>query len=683
MPRIALFFALALTAFAAEKVEILRDDFGVPHIFAKTAPGAAYASGYVQAEDRLEDLIRNLRKAQGTMSEAFGPEHYRHDYLQRMWAHTRVAKEHYKELPQSIRAIIEAYCAGINKYAEEHPKELPEWGFKVEPWMIVAYSRYTIWNWHRDDATADMRRGGIELDPIPYLGSNEMLIAPSRTKDKAVIAVIDPHLSWYGETRYYEMRVYAPESGIAWSGGTRLGLPFPTLGHGNYVSVAMTTGGPDTGDAFIEEIANGKYKFKGEWRPLTLVQERINVKDGARVVAKDITIEYTHHGPVWAHKDGKAYSMATPYHTEFRLLEQALAMTTSKNLAEMKKALAMRQYMAQNIMVGTVDGDIYYIRNGRVPKRPPGCDPSKPMPGTGECEWEGIHPTDDLVQITNPAQGSMQNCNISPFVMMKDSPLIPERWAVHPYLYNAGRTPAHQRAAMTLEQLASATDLTLDRAVTLAFSTEVYKAETWQARIVKIVGKLRAGPETEFTKLITGWNRRSDADSRGALAYYLFKMSLGDAETSAALEPPDNLSDDRVRAAIQKAHQRMDTEFPINATYGTYFRVGREGAPKNYPVGGGSLREAGMAVPRAISFQKRGNVMVGQGGQTSTQIVQLTRPPKSFMIIPLGESDHPDSPHFDDQARELFSKGRAKSTFFADRKELEKGHVKSRKELVF
>jgi acyl-homoserine lactone acylase PvdQ len=85
--------------------------------------------------------------------------------------------------------------------------------------------------------------------------------------------------------------------------------------------------------------------------------------------------------------------------------------------------------------------------------------------GTGECEWEGIHPTEDLVQITNPSQGYMQNCNISPFVMMKDSPLIPERWAVHPYLYNAGRTPAHQRAAMTLEQLAAATDLTLDRAV--------------------------------------------------------------------------------------------------------------------------------------------------------------------------------------------------------------------------
>src|SRR5258706_10311514 len=87
-------FLLAAPAFA-EKVEILRDDFGVPHIFAKTAPGAAYASGYAQAADRLEELVRNMRKSQGTMSEAFGQDWYRHDYLQRMWQHTRVAKEHY------------------------------------------------------------------------------------------------------------------------------------------------------------------------------------------------------------------------------------------------------------------------------------------------------------------------------------------------------------------------------------------------------------------------------------------------------------------------------------------------------------------------------------------------------------------------------------------------------------
>jgi len=185
-------------------------------------------------------------------------------------------------------------------------------------------------------------------------------------------------------------------------------------------------------------------------------------------------------------------------------------------------------------MVGTLDCDIFYIRNGRVPIRPKGCDPSRPQPGSGECEWLGLHPLEDLVQIANPPQGYMQNCNISPFVMMKDSPLVPEKWAEHPYLYNAGRTPPHQRAAMTLEQLAAARNLTLEDAVAMAFSTQVYKAETWQDRIRK------ADPNGAFAKMLVAWNRRSDAGSRAALAFYLFKMALG--EFGSALEPPDSMA---------------------------------------------------------------------------------------------------------------------------------------------
>jgi acyl-homoserine-lactone acylase len=663
---------LATATLTAEKVELLRDDFWVAHIYASTPAGAAFASGYAQAEDRLEELMRNYRKSEGIMAEAFGPEWYRHDVLQRMWGHRRVAEEHYGELNQHVRSIIEAYCAGVNKYIDEHPGELPSWGFRIKPWQVVAYSRYTIWSWHQNDAAADLKRAGIEPDPIPYLGSNEMLIAPFRTAAKAPIAVIDPHLSWYGETRYYEMRVYGGD--LAYSGGTRLGLPFPTLGHSKYVSIAMTTGGPDTGDTFEEEVANGKYKFKGEWRPLKVVHEKIGVKVGDRVDSKNVMIEYTHHGPTWAHKGGKAYSMATPYATEFRLIEQAWAMTTAKNLAEMKNALDMRQYMAQNIMVGTVDGDIFYIRNGRVPIRPKGCDPSKPQPGTGECEWLGIHPLEDLVQVTNPPQGYMQNCNISPFVMMKDSPLLPEKWAEHPYLYNAGRTPPHQRAAMTLEQLDAARNVSLQDVIGLAFSTQVYKAETWQERI------RTADPDSAFAKMLAGWNRRSDAGSRPALAFYVFKMALGN--DSSAIEPPASLTDDGIRTALHNAEQRLTTGFPPDAVYGTYFRVGREGSGRTFPVGGGSLREAGMATPRAIGFHQAGNEMVGQSGQTSTQIVLLKKPiPESYMIIPLGQSDHKESGHFDDQAEKLFSKAIAKPTFFMNRKELEK-HVTARKEWV-
>jgi acyl-homoserine lactone acylase PvdQ len=332
--------------------------------------------------------------------------------------------------------------------------------------------------------------------------------------------------------------------------------------------------------------------------------------------------------------------------------------------------------MAQNIMIATVDGDIYYVRNGRVPVRPNGCDPSRPMSGpAGACEWQGLHAFEDLVQIANPPQGYMQNCNTSPFNMMKDSPLVPENWAAHPYLYNDSRRPPSQRAAMVRDLLDAAHGVTAGQAIGIAFSPQVWHAELWQERI------RRAAPDHEVAKLIAGWNRRSDADSRPALAYYAFKIALGGA-AARATEPPDTLADEAIRTALDQAAQRLKSDFPADAVFGTVFRVGRKDATRTFPVGGGTLAEAGMATPRAISFSPRGKEMVGHTGQTSTQIVILTKPPQSYMVLPLGESDHPDSPHYDDQAEKLFSRSRAKSTYFLNRKELEK-HVTAKKSLSY
>jgi acyl-homoserine lactone acylase PvdQ len=227
---------------------------------------------------------------------------------------------------------------------------------------------------------------------------------------------------------------------------------------------------------------------------------------------------------------------------------------------------------------------------------------------------------------------------------------------------------------MTLEQLAAAKDVTVEQALGIAFSTEVYHADAWQERI------RQAGAVDEIGRTILDWNRRSDADSRGALAYYLFKMALG--ERSKVVEPPADLTHDDVRTALHKAGQQLQADFPPGATYGTLFRVGREGSARNWPVGGGTIAAAGMATPRAISFDKKDKIMLGRGGQTSTQIVVLTKPPQSWMVIPLGESDHTDSSHFDDQAEKLFSRGRVKPTYFMRREELER-HVSSVKELTY
>ncbi|HWQ32731.1 MAG TPA: penicillin acylase family protein [Blastocatellia bacterium] len=671
------------------QIEILRDEFGTPHIFAATLEDAAFAVGYAQAEDRLEELLRNYRKAEGTMSEAFGPEWFRHDWRQRAWQHAAISRQRWNDVSPKMRACIEAYQEGIRQFMREHPEQVPKWAPELHPAQVIALGRYIIWGWPEGEAAGDLKRAGIDPDPVAYRGSNEMLLAPSKTSLKVPYAVIDPHLGWYGEFRFYEVRIYAGDFAV--SGVSILGVPFPSLGHSKWCSVAMTTGGPDTSDVYEEEInpANPRqYKYDGQWREMTVRKEQIKVSDGGVMKTQEVEIEYTHHGPVVARRGGRAYAMAIPYFNEIGLTDQIYQMYTARNLTEMKKALSHLQLMAQNIMVGTTEGDIYYQRTGRVPVRPKGFDFSKPVPGnTSASEWKGIHPMEDLVQITNPPGGYMQNNNISPFAMMKDSPLVPEKYADRPYVYNDGRREPHQRAAMTLEQLHAAQNVTPEQMISIAFSPQVYKAEEWQARLKAAWEKGSSGTNghsadaTAVYNQIQNWNRRSDSDSTGALAFYAFKMSLPSKPEQTAVSVPATLTDEKLIEALDKAAQWLRSSFnSLEVPYGRYFRVGRTGG-KTYPVAGGTVAEAGMATPRAISYKKTGSEMVGQGGQTSTQIVILTKTPQSFTILPLGESDHPESGHWDDQAEKLFSQGRAKSTYFLNKAELLK-HVTARKTLT-
>ena len=672
---------------AAEEATLYRDEFGIPHVYAPTLESAAFAVGYAQAEDRLEELLKNYRRANGTMSEVFGPSNYRNDMIARIFRHEEISREKFGQLSAKMRAVIASYHAGIKYFMKEHPEQVPIWAQEIHPWDVVALGRYIIWGWPLGEAGGDLLRVGIQPDDVSYRGSNEMLIGPSRTARKVPIAVVDPHLSWYNEFRFYQIRIYAGDFNV--SGVSILGTPLPSLGHSRYCSIAMTTGAPDTSDVFEEELnpANTRqYRRDGEWKDLTVRKTRIGVKNDDKVEWKEAEIEYSHHGPIIAHKNGKGYAMAIPYFEEVGLTDQTYATMTARNLAEMKTALAQLQLMAQNVMVATVQGDIYYVRNGRVPIRAPGTDATRPISGSYSTnDWQGIHPFADLVQLENPPQAYMHNCNVTPFAMMRDSPMTPEQYSKHPYLYNASRNaPRHQRGDMMTELLATARDVTVETATDIAFSPQVYHADKWQERMQAVWSKASAQDKltdaAEVYDVIQKWNRRSDADSEGALAFYAFKKGLAE-EITRNVEPPSDLGDKEVFLALGKAAAWLKTNFgSVRVPYGKYFRVGREGGERTYPVGGGSVSEAGMATPRAISFNKVGKEMVGRGGQTSTQIVIMTDPPESYTIVPLGVSDHKESGHWDDQAERLFSKSRATPTYFMNRKELLK-HVTATKTL--
>jgi penicillin amidase/acyl-homoserine-lactone acylase len=674
----------------SEEITIYRDDFGIPNIFAPSEEGAAFGMGYAQAEDRLEELLKQYRRCEGTMAEAFGPEFLRDDYRQRLWRHRAVAEANYPKLPAHLRALIEAYQAGIKHYMNEHSEQVPGWAPPLAPWQIVALGRYIIWGWPEGDAGGDLERAGIKPDPVSARGSNQWVVTPSRTADGFALALIDPHLGWYGPFRFYEARLYGGDMALA--GMSIPGLPFSSLGHNRYCSVAMTTGGPDAADVYEEELnpTNPRqYKVDGAWRDLSVRQEVIRVKEGDQVKEHTFEIASTIHGPVVAHRAGKAYAMKLPYADEYRLIEQSYGMAKARNLAEMKKALSLLQLMEQNIMVATVEGDVFYVRNGRVPIRPPGYDWKRPVPGnTQASEWRGIHPFEDLIQLTNPWQGYLQNCNVSPEFMTRFCPLMPERYASRPYLYNPDN-PLHQRAATVLQLLDLNGRVTVRDAIDIAMSPLVYNAELWQARLVNAWQRADAvvkadAKAAKLYELIVRWNRREDPDSTGAIAYRFWKEQLGDKvrqSDRAGLPPPEQVTGEQLVHVLAAGAEALFRQWGrLEVSYGEVYRVGRAGSSRTWPVGGGSIH--GMSTPRAISFepQKDGRTFLAHGGQTSTQVVQLSNPPRSWTLLPLGESDHPSSKHWDDQAEKLFSPGKLKPTYFLDKEELLK-HVESTKVL--
>ena len=475
-----------LGASSAETVEILRDNFGTPHIFAQTFAGAAYAAGYAQAEDRSGALLRNLRGA-NLESAPLSPR---------------------------MQAIVQAFCAGINRYLSERGNATA-----VTPAMVLAFSRRAFMTIH---------------------GSNDILIGPTRSSSGSVIAILDPLSGYNDDGRPYEMRLYSADEQIALSGVAPPGVPFPLIGHSATLAIGWS-GSAETA------------------------------------------------GP--------------------QVLEQAWSMLTARTLREAQAALRMGQ-IPGTALIGTAQGEIY-DSSGRIPN---------------------------------------------------DGVLLQRRLV-----------PESESAARKV--LASQNTWPFGRAADLAFSTDVYKAETWQARLSKVA------PELPFVRMLTGWNRRSDATSTQALAFYLFKTALGNPE-AAALEPTDSLSNNRIRAALRKAQDQVETELPYRADYGTIFRIARDGASQSAPVGGGTVKDAGMITPRAISFEKRGAVTIATGGQTGTQVVELSSTPHSVSVLVPGESDSPESGHFDDQAAQLFSTGSSKPAYFGDRKELEK-HLSSKKALIF
>lgn len=689
------------------KIVVYRDTFGVPHLYADTSAQGFYAMGWAMAEDRLDELLKNYLRAMGEMSAAFGTEFLQDDLQARVWDHYAIAKANYGRIRPDVRTHLEMLARGINDYLEAHRAEVPAWWGErvVDAPMAVAFGRWFMWGWPLGQAIAELRAANVQPNLVAdFRSSNEWAIAPSRTALNAPILLIDPHLSWWGAQRFWEVRVHAGD----WhgSGFSLPGCPYVGLGHNDHVAWAMTTGGPDTADIYeltLNPDNPRQYQYDGAWRGL--IERVIELRVKGENEPRRMTVHASHHGPVVARKDSKAWVAKLSYADEVQFVEIFHYFNFARNITEFRQGLALNQVMPQNVMAADTDGNIYYERSGRVPVRPEGFDFFKPVDGsTSRTEWKGIHPADDHFHVLNPPQGYMQNCNIPPDVMMVGSPMTPDRKP--PYLFGeaGGRTSA--RGARAVQLLAGDNHVTLEKAQAIALDTGCYGFARWQEALAaadQVTGATykQDANYQNLLRSITTWDGRADAGSIAALHYYYWRQALlrmpekpaanlarklddfmaalgRGTKTPPALSEAEQQAMTRALAlaveTMQKNHGRFDVKF------GEVFRVGR--GDKSWPAGGGSQSDVGMETLRAIGFEpeRPDHTRWGRSGQTSTQVIVLGHPIRSWTQPPIGQSDRPDSPHFRDQAEKLFSQAKLKPTWYAKGELLQ--HVESRIELT-
>jgi acyl-homoserine-lactone acylase len=682
------------------KTVVYRDTWGVPHIYTPTVEAGMYAIGWAQAQDRPEELLKNFMRAMGESASFDGPKAIQSDIVSHLWDHYGTSKKYFDRNRPQIQEQIRAYVKGVNDFYTEHPEDIPSWWGKrnVDEYMVVSFGRMFLYAWSIGQAFGDLQAGGVQPGFIQESrGSNQWAVSPGRSAEGAAILCIDPHLSWWGPSRFWEFRIHAGE--LHGSGVTLPGVPSIGLGHNENIAWAMTTGGPDTADIYelkLKEDDPTRYLYDGQWRQLTSREITIEVKGAGE---RKITIWSSHHGPIVAMREGKAYAAKISYADEVQISEAWHEFNMALDYRGAIKGMDTQQLFPQNVMVADTSGNIYYQRTGRVPRRPSGYDWSKPVDGsTSATEWQGLHPASDHVQVLNPPQGYMQNCNIPPDVMMVDSPLTPDKTLS--YLFGSSGGYTNQRGARAVELLHADSSVTIEDAQDYAVDVHPYGVERWLEVLKQaddMFGELhKSNPDyTAGIEDLRSWDGQLRRDSTAALKYYYWRKQIiedngAEAVSDAASRidyylaalgkpaPEIDLSEDELGAAADSLASAMaklkEDHGSLNATYGDTFRVGRDDA--SWPLGGGGGN--GLTTLRNISYgqERNDHTRWGTGGQTSTQVIVLSKPIRSWTYVPIGQSDRPESTHYSDQAEKLFSVRKLKPTWWLA-KDLAK-HIESR-----
>jgi len=416
-------------------VEILRDKWGVPHVFGKTDADTAFGIAYAHAEDDFVTIQGTLLAARAMLATELGLKGAPNDYMVQLLNIWDPINEKYdKELSPETRAICQAYADGLNYYASLHPDQANEQLYPARGKDVAAGFVHKVPLFFDMDKTLKLifsSEAPLETDvPVEKLeaslnrsqyaleGSNTFGISPKRTSDGSTYLAVNSHQPWEGPVSWYEAHLHSEEGWEA-VGGLFPGTPMVLHGHNRNLGWAHTVNRPDLLDVYELEINpdnSEQYRFDGEWKDLEVREVTLNVRIlGPFVIPVKKKVYRSVHGPVIVRPHG-TYALRYAAMGKIRQVEQWYRMNRAKNMKEWIDAMKIRSIPCFNCGYADREGNIMYLYNALIPVRNEKYDWSKPVPGnTSETLWTEYIPFEKQPMVINPPSGFVINCNSSPY----------------------------------------------------------------------------------------------------------------------------------------------------------------------------------------------------------------------------------------------------------------------------
>jgi acyl-homoserine-lactone acylase len=685
----------------ARAVTITRDDWGIAHVHGKSDADAVFGMAYAQAEDDFNRVETNYINAMGRLAETEGEGAIWQDLRMKLFVDPDTLQQMYAQSPDWLQALMTAWADGLNFYLATHPDVHPRVIHRFEPWMALSFTEGSIggdiervslrdleaFYAHGSPPLARAQAPASWREPT---GSNGFAIAPRRTTDGHALLLINPHTSFFFRS---ELQMTS-DAGLDVYGAVTWGQFFVYQGFNRHAGWMHTSTGADVVDEFAETIVRAdsglSYRYGAQLRPVTSREIHVpyRAKDGT-MAQRTFTAWFTHHGPIVRAKDGKWIAVAL-MNKPIEALEQSWLRTKATDYAGYLKVAGLKANSSNNTIFADDTGDIAYLHPQFVPRRDDRFDYTRPVDGSDPAtDWHGLHALDEVPHVVNPANGWLYNTNNWPYSAAgADSP---KRTDFPRYMDSFGENP---RGLHAMRVLGDRSDFDLSSLITAAFDPYLPAF----ARLLPIlIADYDALPARDPM-------RRTLAGQVALLRHWDYRWGIASMPTTLAVFWGDTLWDEvdadagseamtvydyiaekagpKVRLrALAEASERLQKDFGHwGVAWGEVNRFQRisgaivqpfDDAKPSIPVPFVSSRWGSLASFGAHRWPgtKR---YYGTSGNSFVAVVEFGKKVRARAITAGGESGHPGSPHFNDEA-ERYTTGNLRTVYFWP--EQLKGHV--------